>query len=350
MSTLNTPILYSIPPFDARNEFTFTFAYSDNQAFENRLRITNNTTLDVVYEENYTSYRLIHPVPANKLTNGETYKAEVQVMDGNGNQSEFSAPIIFKCLTSPTFEFANIRQEQTLTATNFQVRLNYYQEQNEPLNSYQIFLYNINSVQLFTTGVLYDVSSLSYILDGFSNNTSYRIRAIGETVSGMVVDTGMVEFKIEYLTPSMFSIVELSNDELAGTVEITSNVVIAEGSYTGDDNPTFLEGEKVDLRKGDSVIFYEGYQIGENFTLQAIIESPALYVPILILGDNEIVLEVRQGKKYSANENKYFVHLTAISGVYSYVLDSEYFVYEKFQINLRRKNNLYELQVIEVTS
>ena len=59
---LTTPILYSVPAFDATKEQVFTFAVvGGSQVVANTLTIKDNATLATVYSQTQTTYRFEPP-------------------------------------------------------------------------------------------------------------------------------------------------------------------------------------------------------------------------------------------------------------------------------------------------
>ena len=83
---LTTPILYSIPAFDAQNSFIFQFAsIGGSQVVANTLTIKNNATLSTVYSATQTTFKFEHILPANTLTNGTYYAAPLITKDANSH-------------------------------------------------------------------------------------------------------------------------------------------------------------------------------------------------------------------------------------------------------------------------
>lgn len=343
--TLNTPVLYQVAPFDANSDFALPFSYAGNQSVKNTLLIKNSETLEIVYEQTVPTFRLSHTIPADTLVNGMTYQAQVKVYDANNSESNYSLPIVFKCLSAPIFEFVNLTENQTIKAANYDVQLLYMQHENEALDSFKIGLYDISKNLIFQTDVFYDVANLHYIIEGMSNDTSYYIRVVGKTVSGLNVDTGFISFIVEFITPELFSVVQTTNNELQGTTTIASNIILIEGTY--DEIPVYLDGTKIDLRN-NTLVYNEGFTIGKDFSLQIIVEDYSMTQPILNLDNGNIKLWVVPGKQYSTHEGKKYIHLESSCNTWTYVLDSNYFATDKVQINLRRSNGLYSLEALEV--
>lgn len=342
--SLNTPVLYSAAPFDALQSYIFTFSYSGNQSVKNSLLIRNNTTLETVYEEIYTTFQLSHVLPAGILVNGQTYTAQIKVYDVNEDSSDYSTPIVFKCLTTPTFEIANIYDGQTVNAASVMLELNYSQKEGERLNNYQVYLYDSNLRQIFQSGILYDVGQLVYALEGLEDDASYSVRVTGQTISGFFVDTKYVSFTVEYISPDIFYVVEAKNDATSATVTVASNIIAIDGIHDGI--PTYEDG-RVNLLRGRPLIYKQGFEIGKDFSLQMKLDSFEINKPIAILG-NYLEFYIRPANIYSEYVGAHYVQMIDKSGLCPYLLHSAYFASDKIVINIRRTDGLYNLEVIEV--
>ena len=67
---LTKPILNNVAAFDASNSQAFTFnVVGGSQVVGNTLTIKDNTTLNTVYNNTQTSFKLQHIVPAGTLSN-----------------------------------------------------------------------------------------------------------------------------------------------------------------------------------------------------------------------------------------------------------------------------------------
>ena len=134
---LTTPILYSVPAFDAQNSFEFQFAsIGGAQVVANTLTIKNNTTLATVYSQTQSTFKFEHILPANTLTNGTYYQATLTTKDAQGNESSPSTPIQFYCYTTPSFAFNNLPANNLIDNDSFDLGVTYNQSEGELLNSY----------------------------------------------------------------------------------------------------------------------------------------------------------------------------------------------------------------------
>ena len=271
---LTTPILYSQVAFDATNAQAFTFGViGGDQVARNKLTITNQATNEVVYDQTQTSYSFVHTVPANTLTNGVYYSAYIITYDANGNASPQSNSIQFFCYSTPSFQFTNLPIGNIITNSSFAFEVTYSQAQGELLNTYSFTLYDAAQSQISTSGIKYIGSSvapptsISYTFSGFSDQTSYYIRANGQTGQGTLVDTGLIEINVSYVKPNIFSIIELSNNCQGGYINIKSNLIEIRSS-SNPNPPVYVDNNTaVDARAdGRYVEWNSGFNIESDFT------------------------------------------------------------------------------------
>ena len=271
---LTTPILYSIPAFDATKEQTFTFAVvGGSQVNANTLTIKDNATLATVYSQTQTTYRFEHILPANTLTNGSYYQATLTTKDAQGNESSPSAPIQFYCYSQPTFIISNMPIGNVVTNSSFAFTVQYHQIQGEILNAYVFNLYSASGALISTSGTLYNTDetlplTISYLFSGFEDKASYSIEVTGVTANGTQITTGRVNFTTSYTTPDTFSFLFLSNNCQGGYITIESNIIDIDGD-TGDMEPIFIDGKEIDLRKdGAYVQWVKGYNVDGDWTMR----------------------------------------------------------------------------------
>ena len=271
---LTTPILYSIPAFDATKEQTFTFAVvGGSQVNANTLTIKDNATLTTVYSQTQTSYRFEHSLPANTLTNGTYYQATLTTKDAQGNESSPSAPIQFYCYSQPTFIISNMPVGNVVINSSFAFNVQYNQIQGEILNAYVFNLYSASGALISTSGTLYNTDetlplTISYLFSGFEDKASYSIEVTGVTANGTQITTGRVNFTTSYTTPDTFSFLFLSNNCQGGYITIESNIIGIDGD-TGDMEPIFIDGKEIDLRKDEAYVQWtKGYIVDGNWTMR----------------------------------------------------------------------------------
>ena len=152
---MSKPQLYSINAWDAANEQSFVFRWEGNQAFGNIIQIKNNTNNEVVYEKPDSTMQLKHTLSANTLKNGILYNVRVAVLDIDNNISEYSEPMLFYCFTTPLFKFNNIAENDIIKNSSYRITMSYEQKENEPLQSWEIGLYDLSKNRIQNSGVRY---------------------------------------------------------------------------------------------------------------------------------------------------------------------------------------------------
>ena len=237
--------LYNINAFDKSKEQIFSFVWNGNQSFGNILQIRDNISNIVVYQEKQTTMQLKHTLPANTLKNGMYYNARIAVVDIDNNVSEYSDPILFYCFTTPIFIFDNIEENQIIKNSSYQVNMLYSQLENEQLQSWEISLYDNSQSIVKTSGVCY-TDKIVYTLTNLEDNQTYYIRATCHTLNGMEVDTGYLLFSVNYVQPSVYSILTLENISNEGYIKLQSNVRAVEAKSYKD--VEYIDNEYVNLK------------------------------------------------------------------------------------------------------
>ncbi len=351
---LTTPILYSIPAFDATKEQVFTFAsISGSQVVANTLTIKDNATLTTVYSQTQTTYRFEHILPANTLTNGAYYQATLTTKDAQGNESSQSAPIQFYCFTQPSFTISNMPSGNVVANSSFSFDVQYNQIQGEILNAYVFNLYGASGVLISTSGTLYNTSSalpltISYLFSGFEDKASYSIEVTGVTTNGTQITTGRVNFTTNYTSPDTFSFLFLTNNCQGGYITIESNVIGIDGD-TGDTEPIYIDGKEIDLRQeGSYVQWASGYTVSDNWTMRLWGREFTANQEIFRFStiDGDIIYII-----YCNNNNQCWYEMRAVhnDNSWGYVCESTHIdspvAGEQLFCWLRRVDNLYELRI-----
>lgn len=357
---LTTPILYSQAAFDATQAHTFTFnVVGGEQVTQNKLVITNQSTNEIVYQAVQTTYKFEHILPANTLTNGVYYSAYIITYNSNGESSSASNSIQFYCYSAPSLTFSNLPINNVITNSSYNFQVTYNQTEGELLNSYSLTLYDAQRIQIATSGVQYVGSTtapptiISYQFTGFIDKTSCYIRAIGQTAQGAQVDTGLIAISIIYTVPSLFSIIELSNNCSGGYVIVRSNLIDI-GSESNPTPPNYVDNNTaVDVRNnGQYIEWNSGFELNDDFTASLwgrdFNENSNIITMTDDLGNNIII-------RYRTNENNtVYADATVTNG------DVIYYVYsdsisapittDKIQIWLRRIGYQYTIKLANVTT
>lgn len=253
--------------FDAAEDRAFIFTYSGGQLKSNTLVIKNNQTNAVVYNGTQTTMLLKHKVPANTLSNGTLYNVSVKVTETNGNVSEISNSLLFYCYSAPIFKM-NISEGQIITNASFSTEITYSQAEGEQLQSYYVVLYDTQHQEIYRSSVRYD-TTLPVMLNSLEDNKSYLVRAFGETLNHMELDTGYITVAVKYITPSMYSYLVAENDSRNGVIVLTSNITSIEGHTVDGSDPVYIDG-CIDTKNGASIVFDQDFMIKSDFSFNLI--------------------------------------------------------------------------------
>jgi hypothetical protein len=341
-------ILYNIDAFDSSHDIIFKFIWNGNQAFGNILYIYENGT-KLIYKEPETTMQLKHTLPENILTNGKTYTAKVSVIDIDGNESELSDPILFCCFTTPTFIFNNLTENTIVKNASYEVNMSYYQIENEPLQSWEISLYDMSQNKIQGSGICY-TNEIKYTLTSLEDNQRYYIRATCMTLNGMEVSTDFILFKVEYKRPSVYSLLTLENVYNGGYIKLQSNIRAVEAHAKKDIE--YVGNECVNL-KNNTVYIDKDFSLNDDFIINLLGYNLTHNALIMQLSDsnNAINLYLRKGI-YETNNNieKTFVELNIPIGFTSYVCYSNYInnpsSTDMLDIWLKKKDGLYSVYII----
>lgn len=345
---MSKPILFQTASyaFDSAKAHDFEFQYSGPQACSNTLIIRNNETSEVVYQAAENTMQLKHTLPAGSLANGILYNVRVFTTDRDGNNSELSDTLIFYCYSTPSFDI-NITENQIISDSSCQVTVSYVQKEEEPLQSYHVTLYNTNKQALYTSPVRYD-TALPVSIGSLEDNAAYYIRATGETVNHMLLDTGYIYFMVKYIQPNYYSFLVAENNRGAGVIDLTSFIVSIEGRTLDGTDPQFLEGDLSDTVDGSGIVFDHGFQISSNFLLHLCFYPCGQNISPLRLSNGTLDIVLTERRRYA----KFYYELSIKSGKACYLINSEQ-VDEPDNTDIlhlwvKKKQSLYELHLISI--
>lgn len=353
---LNKPQLYidASYAFDARydREFKYLWSSGSNQSVANTLVIRDNETNIIVYNTKQETLLLKHILPANTLQNGKTYNVSIQVFDRDNNASEFSDILIFKCYTTPTITL-NIINDQVIRSSSYLFTINYNQIEGEELQYYSLELYDGNKQRLYNTGARYNIEA-GITLTDFIDNTSYYIKAYGQTINHMEIETDLILFHVEYITPELYSYMTVENRDLYGDIQFTSFLVSIEGKGVNGD-PTFVDNEYVDTINGTAVKFDENFTIA-NGIISLVGKGFVLNKPFLIMRNNNyhsITLTWKHGTYKQENDiEKWYIELICLDNkVQTFYMSNLIYPPNENQlldIQIKIVNNYIDLIVKEV--
>ena len=192
---------------------------------KNRLIIKNNITNAVIYNKIQETLHSYHILSSNTLVNGNVYNAQLSIFDENDVESDLSNTVTFHCYSTPLFSFINLNTTTNqVKNSNYELQLQYSQLEDEPLNYYKVLLYDYSQKEINNSGNLYN-TDLKYVLSGLLNDTQYYVRGVGQTLNGINLDTGLIHFVVKYISPSLFSLVQLENLPFEASVKVSSHFV-----------------------------------------------------------------------------------------------------------------------------
>lgn len=360
---LTTPILNSIPAFDAGYNQIFTFnVVGGDQVTGSILTVkTNDAAATTVVTYETTSYDYVVTLPAGRLTNGTYYQAYIQTKNAAGDTSDPSNTIQFYCYTTPVFAFDP--PVATVGNSSATFKVTYDQAQLEPLIQYRFYLYNQAGFRISDSGANYTNSTdvpftVSHLFTGFSNNTTYQIECVGVTAGNTEITTGRSTFTVAYESPSIYSDFVVTNNCDGGYMTITSNVVGIDGNvhpeppkYVDDPYSTQVVPKKeLDVTDSGSYVTWDtGYIVTDNYALGAWIRNP---------NPNSLLLELRNNDGdtvqvwYMTNDTKSWMELyvTPSGDTWKYEIKSEEIAApshnEQLFIKLVCENNLYDISIV----
>ena len=336
------PIISSMTPWDARLNYKMYFSYSGDLPVSNRLIIYDASSLATIYDQTETASHFYHTVPANALTNGVKYAAQLTVTDMNGITSGISDKVFFWCLSTPQFYFS-LPTTENINTPSVTLKVEYAQSEGEQLYSYQHFLYDNARTQLTRTDIYYTSENLQHTFNGLTNKAGYYLRSVGTTKNGISVDTGYQRIYVNYEQEEDFEFLDLTSD-INGTVVGHTNMVSIDADEDASDY-VFLNSYVQLL--GRSIHYNSNFNIEGDFTLSLKITKVMVDGPILLLSNG------RENILLTSNiyEGKVVYRLTSNNGMSDYNIFSPLLSLSNDSIvviHIRRINNLFKLVVQQV--
>ena len=330
-------VLNNISTFDPIYNKTVTFSDSGAVAYKNRLLIIDAVLDTTVYDQTITSMKYEHVIPANTLTAGKQYTAQAQTFDINNVASTISNKVYFIVLTTPTFTFSNVTENQYVTTSYLDAILSYSQPQGELLKEYKFMLYNSANVLLYSSDILYD-TSLTYKYTYLDNNEIYYVKAIGETVNGFSIETSAIKINVSYSGRDTYYTFNLENDYYGGNIKFNTNIIIIQ--YNGTEVFSYDNGF-IDLTSKQ--LFYDqGFNINDDFTIK--IKYKDIKVGTVFEMDDGYNISLKlieyEGTYIYMLEvdntiGKYIIHSTPITAISTDIIT----------LFIRRKNDVFQLEV-----
>lgn len=367
---MSKPVLSRIRPFDVNvpisvDGFPLKTATGENvclvidylfqgtfQQFQNEIQIFNaNGTL--IYKKKYDNMRHQFYLAVGAISNGATYTIQVRSY-GKPNTgttqdvSPWSDPVQCRTLTTPTFEFENLHEEQQINNSNYTLAINYSQIQGELLDNYSIYMYDKGMQLIYNSGRLSPASGMTHTIQSLIDNEGYYVKAIGETVNGMIIETDTIRFSIEYVNPAQYILIELTNHPEDGAVGINSNIIIIDGT-SNPSPPIYINNEEVDLRDPTHWVMWErGFNFKNDFLIKIDFRNPRSGAVFFEMSDEhggKLYVEKMDGN-YGKSYTESYLTLYADNGVTRYVTKSNLLSYtysNRARAVIRKEQYLYEI-------
>ncbi len=340
------PVIYSLDAMSYEEDNNIPFTYSGGTIKNSQIRVSETTNNTVVYESTQNSASTQFLIPANSIdvtTYGTQYYIQIRVTDLDNTKSSWSDTRFAYFITTPTFQFSNVLDDQVIKDSYLEAQVMYYQLENELLQNIIFYLYDSAKNLLLTSGIIYDVSNLKYTYNGLVDGI-YYIRAKGETVHGYKVDTGDVNITVDYVTPETFSNFYLINDSLNGYIRYETNIISID--YHGDEEFEYEDGY---INLIDKTLIYDrGYRVDDDCIF--IIKGKDMYrdgVKFFELMDSER----KNGfyiTSYIYDDDRIRYKLVANNGLCDYVLYSPPMELESTDLVafwIKKKSDIYLFKV-----
>lgn len=320
------PIIETVATFDATLEHSISFTFSAFQIAKIQGIVKNNDTGTVVYDQTQTTWQARFVIPKDTLINGVSYNIVIRCFDINNNPSDYSSAILFMCRSTPTISIGNLVSGQEISTASYELTLNYLQAQNDILNSYIVKLYNSGRSQIYSSGTIYDTTSLTYVISNLSNLQAYYVEVVVETVNKMTASTGLVGFTVKYIAPEMWYALELNNVPETGSIRAKSNLLILDG-VSNPPSPTYVDNTKIDLTApGTYVEYNHGFALSRDFTINYKLQNLQNNRVILKVSNSDTVLTLTYitAKFNGSTITTSFVRLTDSTNGNCYFANSNY--------------------------
>lgn len=304
-----TPTTLNVNAFDSSSSNIFRFTVNGgNQVVKNTIRIKDNETDEIIYTNTVETYQFQQEVPPNTLTNGKQYNVSFKTYSTTNEESEYSNETPFWCYTTPTIEL-NINNNDIIRNSQFTFIAKYNQQEGELLD-YGIFsIYNASRVLISTSNNLTNISTppleLSYMYQGFEDNSVYYISFRAISINGTITQTDLIPFNIKYYAPSLFSTLELTPHCNDGYIGIKSNIISIIGEpnhipYYGEEN-TAIElincNFVINGYGNKNVVWRKGFTVPTDFVMKCWF-TPCEDTTFMILGDNDIKIDFVRALDY----------------------------------------------------
>ena len=360
------PIISTITPWDTTAGTNITFSYSGNLPVTAKAIIGNASTLKTVLTLTNSVIgtgdgRFLFCIDANVLKanvsdingNGNKYYIQLCVVETNGSASPYSDKTFFWCFTTPLFFYQYPENGSRIDGASASVSVVYSQPEGEKIGEYRHYLYDNSKNAIQMSDIYYDDSGYDYTFKGLDVSTSYYIRCIGRTRSGIPLDTGYIHFYTESAEIENNALLGLESDDNA-TVYGTTNMILIEAN---EDPAWYVFINSLVQLIGKKITYETNYKIARDFTLQIKITKVKYNGLLLKMYNKEFPDCIITLDSY-VFPNDYFVGgglrycLKACNGLATYVLYTppleDISTDDFIVVTIRRINNVFSLTAEKV--
>ena len=223
------PIVSKFSVIDANQNNIVSYVCYDNTVDEVEYVIYDNASGNIIADKTVqtsgaSSVRTF-TIPAGTIKNRLLpYYIKMCVHNQSGDVSELSDAVLFYCHSRPSIYFRDVNNFLAVSisfpAYSFDAVYEYVEDEAETLTRYKYILYDENK-NVLNENVYYGDLTQSFLVTGLDNNTSYFVRAIGETVNGYVVDTGYCPIAISYTSNQDDLTISAENEKQDGRIKIS---------------------------------------------------------------------------------------------------------------------------------
>ena len=139
------------------------------------------------------------------ITNGNEYKIIIQQWWSENESVTQSSASVFVTRLRPTLSINTIGTAGVISTRYYTFQGTYYQAQGDVLNwfRWQIARADHTDSPFFDSGNISGTMNIACYYDGFLADTSYSVRLTAQTEHGVNVDTGWVNFSVNYAMPTV---------------------------------------------------------------------------------------------------------------------------------------------------
>lgn len=179
----NAPILNTINNFDATEQQTFTWQFSDpnvgdtQSAFQ--LQVYDVAGATTVFDTSkVASPSQQYTLAANQLVNGKQYQWRVATWDSYGTEGPFSNYSTFNTSGTPSATITTPSADETISTTSLTVEWSFSDPEGDSQQSFDVQLLDANSNVLYDSGTVSTAVSSYTIPYTLVNGTTYKVSLV----------------------------------------------------------------------------------------------------------------------------------------------------------------------------